>query len=105
MQNLKREQSLIGKEMYQSCLGSSTINKTVNAIFISTVKLTSNSDVALNKCTGDNGSFSWLFSCIDCLKLMVIEDCNRTSNVFSGVNVNARNRNLGFSLTLQIRIT
>ena len=78
----KREQILIGKEIYEFCLSSCKINKIVNTIFISTVKLTSMSnnnvntifistvklksmsDVAFYKRTADNGSFCESIQCL-----------------------------------------
>ena len=49
------------------------MNENVNTISISTVKLTYNSDVALNKRSAGQGSLFcvWLVSCIDPMSLAV----------------------------------
>ena len=53
--------------MYQFYLKCSTLTIIVNIIFISTGALTTDSDVALNKCTASQSSVIgvWLFLCKD----------------------------------------
>ena len=59
--------------MYQFYLESSTKNGTFNTIFIFTVQLTSDSDIALNKQTAGGWALFcvWLISCNDSMSLAV----------------------------------
>ena len=55
------------------------MNENVNTISISIVKLTNNSDVALNKRSAGQGSLFcvWLVSCIDSMSLVVRKQFHR----------------------------
>ena len=97
--------------MYQFYLKIGKISEKVNIIFISPETSTSYFDVALNKRDADQGSvlYVWSISCKGSiclsvrkrfLRLNVIYQLKRMSNVFVDVNVGIKNHNFNIPLIL-----